>query len=124
VRWTEERIQRAVAKLLRLGVVLSAAVVTLGAVLYLVRHGGEPSEYATFHPDRSGVTTVRAVLAAALRGSARDVIQCGLLILIATPVARVALALAAFSLQRDWTYVVVTAIVLVLLILSLTGSLS
>jgi uncharacterized membrane protein len=50
-----------------------------------------------------------------------SVIQLGLLLLIATPVARVAMSLVAFILQRDRVYVVVTLIVLAVLIFSLTG---
>jgi uncharacterized membrane protein len=47
------------------------------------------------------------------------VIQLGLILLIATPVARVALSLLAFAVQKDKMYVVVTAIVLGLLVYSL-----
>ena len=46
----------------------------------------------------------------------------GLLLLIATPVARVAFSVAAFAEQRDRLYVVVTSIVLLLLIYSLLYS--
>jgi uncharacterized membrane protein len=45
----------------------------------------------------------------------RGVIQLGLVVLIATPVARVALTLGAFLLQRDRLYAAVTALVLLLL---------
>jgi uncharacterized membrane protein len=55
----------------------------------------------------------------ALRAEA--IIQLGLVLLIATPVARVAMSLVAFILQRDRVYIVVTTIVLGLLIFSLTG---
>jgi uncharacterized membrane protein len=48
-------------------------------------------------------------------------IQLGLLLLIATPVARVAFSVAAFAMQGDRLYVVVTLIVLAVLIYSLTG---
>jgi uncharacterized membrane protein len=48
-------------------------------------------------------------------------VQLGLVLLIATPVARVAMSLVAFILQRDRVYVVVTLIVLAVLIFSLTG---
>jgi uncharacterized membrane protein len=51
------------------------------------------------------------------------VVQLGLLLLIATPVARVAFSLVAFILQRDRVYVVVTMIVLGLLVFSLVGGL-
>jgi uncharacterized membrane protein len=46
-------------------------------------------------------------------------VQLGLVLLIATPVARVALTLGAFLVQRDRLYMVLTAIVLVLLLVGL-----
>ena len=55
----------------------------------------------------------------AFRG--RGLIQFGLLLLIATPVARVAFSVAAFAIQRDRLYVVVTLIVLAILTYSLAG---
>jgi uncharacterized membrane protein len=54
-------------------------------------------------------------------GSAEAVVQLGLVLLIATPVARVALTLGAFVLQRDWLYVALTALVLGLLLYGLVG---
>jgi len=54
-----------------------------------------------------------------LRG--RGIIQLGLLLLIATPVARVAFSIAAFAMQRDRLYVVVTLMVLAILLYSLTS---
>jgi uncharacterized membrane protein len=56
----------------------------------------------------------------ALALSGRGIIQLGLLLLIATPVARVAFSVAAFAVQRDRLYVVVTLIVLAILLSSLT----
>jgi uncharacterized membrane protein len=44
-----------------------------------------------------------------------SLLQLGLLVLIATPVARVPFALGAFALQRDRTYVIVTLVVLSIL---------
>jgi uncharacterized membrane protein len=52
------------------------------------------------------------------------IVQLGLVLLIATPVARVAMSLVAFILQRDRVYIVVTSIVLALLIYSLTGGIA
>ena len=52
---------------------------------------------------------------------ARSIIQAGILLLIATPIARVAFSLAGFGLERDGKYVVITAIVLAVLLYSLTS---
>ena len=48
------------------------------------------------------------------------VITLGLLILIATPVLRVAVSVIAFWLEHDWRYVVITLIVLAILTVSFT----
>ena len=45
----------------------------------------------------------------------RGLIQLGLLLLIATPIARVVFSVAGFARQRDWLYVAITLIVLTLL---------
>ena len=56
-----------------------------------------------------------------LHGRPRGLIQFGLLLLIATPVARVAFSVFGFTQERDWVYVVITLIVLALLVYSLSG---
>jgi uncharacterized membrane protein len=55
----------------------------------------------------------------ALAFRARGLIQLGLVLLIATPIVRVAFTSIAFALQRDKVYVIVTLIVLALLVYSL-----
>jgi uncharacterized membrane protein len=45
-----------------------------------------------------------------------------LLLLIATPIARVAFSIAGFLIERDWLYVAFTVIVLVILLYSFVGS--
>jgi len=51
-----------------------------------------------------------------LRGS--SIVTAGLLLLIATPVLRVAVSIFAFVYQKDWTFVIITTVVLALLLLS------
>ena len=51
----------------------------------------------------------------------RGIIQLGLLLLIATPVARVVFAIIGFALEKDRLYVVVAALVLGILLFSLFG---
>jgi uncharacterized membrane protein len=56
-----------------------------------------------------------------LSGRSAALIQLGLLVLIAVPIARVAVSILAFALQRDWLYVGVTVVVLIILLFSLLG---
>jgi uncharacterized membrane protein len=117
--WSDERIEQAMAILLRAGVLLAATVVLIGGSLFLGRHGSRIADYHVFHGAPVDLRTVPGILADALAGRGRGLIQLGLLILIATPIARVALALVAFLLQRDRLYATATLIVLAVLAFSL-----
>ena len=120
-RWGAGRLERLMGNLLRIGVVVSATVVGGGAVLFLVRHGGELPHYRVFHGEPSDLRSVHGIVVDALGGSARGLVQLGLLLLIATPVARVVLAVIGFLRERDRTYVVITLVVLSVLLFSISG---
>jgi uncharacterized membrane protein len=116
--WNDERLERIISILLRTGVMLSAVVVLLGGAGYLVRHGNELADYHVFHGAPEEYRSVGAIVHAMGPSSFRAIIQFGLLLLIATPVARVAFSLVGFALERDRTYVVITSIVLAILLYS------
>lgn len=108
----DDRMEQWIGRLLRAGVLAASAVVALGGAVFLARHGGEPPALARFHGEPAALRSVRGLLAgtAALQG--RAVIGLGLWLLVLTPVARVALTLAAFARQRDRAFVAITAVVL------------
>jgi len=117
--WTDERVEGVIGTLLRWGVILAAAVVLAGGVLHMDRYGSTVPDYRVFHGEPSDLRDVSGILKGAFAWNSRGLIQFGLLLLIATPVARVAFSVAAFAMQRDRTYVVVTLIVLGVLLYSL-----
>jgi uncharacterized membrane protein len=86
-----------------------------------VHHGAASPHYAVSQGEPSDLCSVRGIVADVFSGSSRGVIQLGLLVLIATPVARVILSLIGFARQRDRLYVAVSLTVLVLLLYSLFG---
>jgi uncharacterized membrane protein len=116
---SDQRVDQVLGNVLRAGVILAAVVVLAGAVLYLTRHGREPTHYKEFHGAPPDLRSPVGVVQDALAVSARGIIQLGLLVLVATPVARVLFSAIAFALQRDLTYVVLTLIVLAVLLYSL-----
>lgn len=120
--WTDRRVERIVGELLRAGVLLAAAIVVIGGALYLIQHGATPPHYRIFRGEPSDLRSVPAILADALSSHGRNLIQFGLLLLMATPMARVALLVFAFARQHDRTYTIVALIVLALLLFSLTGA--
>ena len=117
-QWNDQRLERIISILLRTGVILSAVIVLLGGAGYLVRHGDEPANYHSFHSAPENYRSVRAILHSMEPSNWRAIIQFGLLLLIATPIGRVAFSLAGFALERDRTYVAITSIVLAVLLYS------
>jgi uncharacterized membrane protein len=118
---SDRRVDEIMGALLRTGVVLSAMFVLAGGIVYLARHQMPVTNYRVFQGEPAELRTVQGILREALALHGRGLIQLGLLILIATPIARVAFSVLAFLYERDWTYVVVTLIVLALLVYSLFG---
>jgi uncharacterized membrane protein len=117
----DERMDRFLGALLRVGVAVSAAVVVAGAILYLARHGTDLRDFRTFRGEPPQLEHPAGVVRSALHGDDRGVIMLGLLALIATPIARVAASIGAFARQRDWLYVGLTTFVLAVLIYSVIG---
>jgi uncharacterized membrane protein len=120
--WTDQKVEDLVGNLLRAGVLLAAFVVFTGGIIYLARHGSEPADYRAFHGEPSDLRTIPGVLRETLAGQGRSIIQLGLLLLIATPVARVLLSILGFAAERDRMYMGFATIVLVILLYSLFGS--
>lgn len=119
--WTDDRLARWIGNLLRVGVATAGAVVLVGGVLYLARHGTEAPSYHVFRGEPSQFRSVGGILGSAAQRGGRGIIQLGLLLLIATPIARVAFAALGFAMERDRAYVVVSLIVLATLLFSLAG---
>jgi uncharacterized membrane protein len=120
--WSDQSIEVVVGKLLRAGVLLSAAVVFAGAVIYLLHYSFAPTDFKMFRGEPAEFRSIHGILDAALARRGRGIIQLGLLLLIATPVARVAFSIFGFAKERDYMYVVFTTIVFLILLYSIFGN--
>ena len=119
--WSDKQVEKILGNLLRSGVVAAALVVLAGGIIYLIRYGANLPDYSIFHGVPTEFRSVEGIITAAFTFRSRGLIQLGLLLLIATPVARVAFSIFAFTLQRDRIYIIITLIVLVVLTYSLVG---
>lgn len=119
-RRAERTTETTMGLVLRIGVVVAAALVAAGGLAYLVERRGATAHYQTFGAART-FTAPGAVLRGALALDPAAIVALGLLVLILTPVARVVFALGAFALRRDRLYVAFSAIVLAVLAIGLTG---
>ncbi|HME11158.1 MAG TPA: DUF1634 domain-containing protein [Bryobacteraceae bacterium] len=114
----DQRLEIIVSNLLRAGVGASALLVIAGAAVYLSQHGAAVADYRTFHGEPAAYRSLAGLLSLQTLRQGRGLIQLGLVLLIFTPIARVALTLILFVVARDRIYVVVTTIVLATLLYS------
>lgn len=122
----DTQIDQALGNLLRAGVFLAAIVTAAGGAVYLAKRWDEttPDRHVFAFQHKApppAVSSVPGILGDSFNGRGQGLIQLGVLLLIATPVARVAFSVYAFARQRDALYVVITVFVLALLLFSLFG---
>lgn len=115
----DNAIDQKIGLLLRSGVLLSAVVIALGGAIYLFSNGSAVSNYHHFTGMPDKLRLVPQIALGAMSGDGLAVIQLGILLLIATPIARVIFSVFAFALQKDWLYVSISCIVLAILLYSL-----
>jgi uncharacterized membrane protein len=117
------KVEIAISNLLRGGVALSLALIVLGTIATFAQH----PTYFSQSVELTRLTAPNAIFPHALgdlivglrafRGEA--IVLLGLLVLMATPIVRVAVSILAFVYQGDRVYTLITAAVLCLLLLSL-----
>ncbi|MFP3310018.1 MAG: DUF1634 domain-containing protein [Acidilobus sp.] len=109
---------------LRIGVLISAAFIIFGVALIYIHRGAGAYSFRDLVISRSPVNTsilpvsyinMRSV--SSLNGLA--FVLVGLIVLMATPVLRVAIGIAQFAYERNWLYTVITAIVFLNLMLAI-----
>lgn len=100
--------------ILQVGVLLSAAIILVGLLLLPTRPGGLSVERLLTFP-----TSFAQVGQGLLQLRPQAIISLGLLLLIATPVVRVAASIVTFAFERDRLYALITAAVLALLLFSM-----
>ena len=117
----DRQLQQLVAIVLRTGVIVSAVIALVGAILYLMGSGGARVDYGVFRGEPMSLRRVSAIVTEAVALHPRGLMQLGIVLLLATPLMRVVLSVISFAIQRDTLYVVVTLMVFSVLLFSLLG---
>ncbi len=112
---------------LRSGVVLSGAIIAIGTALFVASHFlDDTSAFLTYNPNLVPHGNFPVSLPSIALGVASldpsSIIALGFLVLLATPVARVALSLFLFAAEKDRVFVYLTATVLAILLFSLIAT--
>ncbi len=118
---SEQQLAELIGRLLAIGVAVAAVVVLAGGIVDLAASARETFDYRRMEPLPSSLRHADGIVGGAVKLQGPALIQLGILLLIATPVARVAFAAVAFMRQRDRLYVTATLIVLCFLLFGLFG---
>lgn len=117
---SDKEIQVFIGQFLRYGALTSCLIAMTGGILYLSRYGMQlVPDYGTFSGESSSLTTFSGIWKGLLAGNPVEIIQFGIVVLIATPVLRVVLSLFSFMVERDKLYVCITLIVLCIILFSM-----
>lgn len=116
---TDKEMELSIAGMLRFGVSFSAVLVLFGGILYLRHPWLKAPSYGHFVAVREPLHALAVVFRRAIELDARSVITLGILVLIATPIVRVAFCIAGFERQKDRLYVLISASVFAILIYGL-----
>lgn len=120
-KFGEKDFQKIVGNLLRYGVWISLSVAFIGGIVYLLHHGSDIENYSVFKEnDRNIFKVIGAVYQGVIQGRGESIIFLGIVLLFLTPVFRVLLSLFSFLLEKDYLYVVITAIVICIIIMSIS----
>lgn len=127
----DQRLEVAIAMLLRTGVVIAAVLVAIGGVMALRHPEATVPNYGMFYapgaasaaPANTAMHSIAGVFRHLRDGSGASIIALGLLVLIATPIARVVFAIIGFAREHDSLYTVISVIVLAILVFSVVHGL-
>ena len=103
-------------RLLQVGVLLASFVMLVGGIFYLQAHRSATPDYRVFTSEPQNLRHVNGVIKGIAAGDPAAIIQLAVLLLIATPVARVVFSLIAFGIERDKLYIGISTLVLAVLL--------
>lgn len=121
--FADRDIQIILGTLLRVGVVLSMSIVFIGGILYLITNPESSVDYKVFDPEHAEYSSIISILKGVMQLKGKAVIQFGVLLLIFTPIARVAFSIFSFIIEKDYLYVAIGILVLTIILFSLSNKL-
>ena len=112
---TDYDIESVMGSLLITGVIISGAVVLFGGIVYLYQMGSSLPHYKTFRGEPTDLRSVKQIVNGVIHFDSLAIIQLGLLLLIATPIARVIFSVIGFLAEKDYFYVLISLLVLAII---------
>lgn len=117
--WQDKDIELVLGNLLRWGVIISSVVVLIGGIIYLAHHGSVVPDYKSFQGLLLPYHNLSNIFTGVMNLKGEAIIQLGVVLLIATPVARIIFSIIGFAREKDFLYIFISVIVLGIIISSI-----
>jgi uncharacterized membrane protein len=121
--WQERDVEMFIGKQLRWGVITSSIIAFIGGIIYLSSHGGGTPEYHVFNGAPLYVRHLPGIFHGVMQLDGMAIIQLGVVVLLATPITRIAFSALAFAIEKDKLYVCITLVVLAVIVFSIFSGL-
>ncbi len=118
---SDKQLDASVARMLLVGVSIAALVVFTGGILLLHQPLATIPDYTHFHAVDPSLRNLKGIATLAFHLNPRGLVQFGLILLVATPIARVVYCVFGFASQRNKLYTGISALVLAILLYSLSN---
>ena len=116
--FTDVDLNRSVGNLLRLGIVLAVTTSIIGFVKLFLEGFKMPRKYTMLNMGTSSEKVWGHFWETLCKGEGMAIIQLGILMLIFTPLMRIIFALIGYLKEKDYTYVIISSIVLAIMAIS------
>ena len=115
-KFGERDFQLIIGNLLRYGVWISLSVAFMGGIIYLLNHGNELENYSTFYENDTNIfKVVINIYNGVVQGQGESIILLGIILLFITPILRLLISLIVFYFEKDYLYVFITMIVILII---------
>lgn len=110
--WQERDVEMFIGQQLRWGVISASVIAFIGGIIYLYSNGKGAPSYTEFTGAPLYVRHLPGILHGVFQLDGMAIIQLGVVVLLATPITRIAFSVLAFAMEKDVLYVIITLIVL------------
>ena len=115
-KFGERDFQLIIGNLLRYGVWISLSVAFMGRIIYLLNHGNELENYSVFHENDTNIFKVIInIYSGVVQRQGESIILLGIILLFITPILRLLISLIVFYFEKDYLYVSITTIVILII---------
>lgn len=117
--WDGRDMEMFIGRMLRTGVVTASIICIIGGLMYMFRDGSSVADYSQFTGSPEDLRGFAGILHGLMTFEPLAIVQLGVVVLLATPILRVAFSILAFLIEKDYLYVVITCIVLAIILINM-----